>query len=131
MPSIDVKTLKLDRPTKDLIAEKLFEGAKKVLRIPSWEVYFNEYDSYYAQGKPAPSNLITIIVDGPDNLEKETLANLCSTLTEAVKTVIPDPAVNVLFMYDGHDREHVGHNGKILARLSPRQHLDSRKSAGQ
>ena len=115
MPSIDIKTLKLNTKIKDSIAEEVYQKTKKVIKIPSIEIYFNEYDSFYANGKPTEQNFITISFDGPV-LPQEMITELCKVTHEAVKSII-DNCSNINFVYHANEHSHVGHEGKLLAEL--------------
>ena len=115
MPSIDIKTLKLDKQIKDSIAKAVYQETKKVIKIPSIEIYFNEYDSFYANGKPTEQNFITISFDGPI-IPQEMITELCRVTHEAVKSII-DNCSNINFVYHVNGHSNVGHGGKLLAEL--------------
>ena len=116
MPSIEIKTLRLNKDTKDRIAEKVYQEAKNIMKIPGFELYFNEYDSFYANGKPTTLNFITISFDGPV-LPQEMITQLCSATYEAIKSVVMEDCSNINFVYHANEHSHVGHDGKLLAEL--------------
>ena len=115
MPSIDIKTLKLDTEVKKNIAEKIFQEVKSVIKIPSIEIYFNEYDTIYANGKPTQKNFITISFDGPV-IPQEMITQLCVVTYETIKSIINNCS-NINFVYHANEHSHVGHEGKLLADL--------------
>jgi hypothetical protein len=116
MPLLDIKTLKLDKAAKDRIAMKMYKEVGDIIKIPSIEVYFNEYDSFYLNGEAATKNFVTVFFDGPE-LPQEMITQMCAVTFAVIKEVLGDSCSQANFACRGSKHTHVGHGGKLLAEL--------------
>lgn len=118
MPSIHIKTVKLDQVTKNLMAERLYETYKNVIKMPTIEIFFDEYENYYIQGKLVDTcNTITVKLQGHP-LSKEEKADLCKSIAEVVKNSVNDPSFKMSnFYYESPNHDDYGLNGKLLSDL--------------
>lgn len=117
MPIFKINTLKLDQEKKDLMAEKLFESAKKMYGIGNITIYFNEFDSVYIMGKPVSgeNDRMLVEVQGP-LLGTEKRAEFCKEINDIVQDVMKNTGFKICFFADrGSPDEYGGVNGMLFS----------------
>lgn len=119
MPIINIKTLKLTQPEKNLFAEKIYEVSSSIIGIPAIEIYFNEYDSYHINGQLFTSEnpVITVEVQGPP-LGKEKTSKLAAAVKDVTADILGESKTSIFaYHYLGEDTFAI--NGTLLSDMAP------------
>ena len=113
MPSMYVNVKKLDAGTKDVLAEKLFDAAATVLRVPHIFGFVNEYETLYNNGKPweIPNMTVINLEAGPMPVEK--IEVIGAAMAEAVKAALGEDNQCTL-VYHANGLDHIAINGKLI-----------------
>ena len=94
----------------------MYREVKNIIKIPSIEIYFNEYDSFYVNGKTQEKNFVTVFFDGPE-LPQEMITQLCAVTFNVIHDILNENCSNINFACRSNKHTHVGHGGKLLAEM--------------
>lgn len=113
MPSMYVNVPKLETEKRDLLAEKLYEAATVVLKVPHIFTFVNEYETVYHNGKPweTPNMTVVNIEAGPMPVDK--IEVIGAELDKAVKAVFGEEQ-KCTMVYHGNGLDHIAIGGKLI-----------------
>ena len=120
MPSVRVLGNPFPLEKKREMGMRMAADIKRVLKVPVGEVYFEEFDEYYADtpkgysihdGTDEPGG-VTLIINGPVR-EQAVLQEICATLTESVRSVLEKPDFEVITVYHEIAGDYIGTGGMI------------------
>ena len=116
MPSIRVLGNPIPIETKRKLGKALCSDIKNILKVPVAEVYFHEFDEYYADFSTfsikTDNTDVTLITNGPAR-SQDVLQEYCAAITETFRRETEDPAVKVTSVYHEIGCDYIGTNGKI------------------
>lgn len=108
MPSMYVNVPKLDQPTKDALAAKLYDAAAAELKVPHIFTFVNEYETLYKNGQPQTHNMVVANIEaGP--VKEEKVNAIAAGMRAAVREVLgEDKELTLVFHDNGLDRIAIG-----------------------
>jgi hypothetical protein len=114
MPIIKFMSNPLPMEKKEAIAPAVYAEAVKFLHIPHIEVFFEEYDAFWAFGKKeTEGKSMACIADGPEP-GAEKMEALSASFMKILQTELGKPDLGFTLIYHANDDTHVYVDGELL-----------------
>jgi len=120
MPSIIVRTAKLDREIKEKIGPLFNDAVHSLLKVGLVEIFFEEHELYYINGAPGDEKSVTFAMEGPP-LEESAKAELAQKLDTIYRLASGIGGVQTTFVYHANKPDSIASNGMLHSKRIPIQ----------